>query len=160
MDKRHSSQSTQRSAIRTLRTLMQTGVPWIGMVMVLCTVFFVREDFLVLLTMVVFGLFLLAVGIWKGTEQALPNERQFYSLRGEVDQFLDLVRHLNTAALAAKTADPTQKQQEFEDLRRAMQQAVERMIEVAGKTDAELADELADSFSARAHKGFDARHEA
>ena len=160
MDKRRHTWHAQRSAIRTLRTFMQTGVPWIGMVIVLGAVFFVREDFLVLQTMVVFGLFLGAIGIWKEAGQALPCERQFHFLRSEVDQFLELVRQLNTVALTAKTAESATEQQEFEDLRRAMQQAVDRMVEVAGKTDAELADELADSVSARAHKGFDAKHEA
>jgi hypothetical protein len=110
--------------------------------------------------MVVFGLFLGALGIWKEAGQALPSERQFHSLRGEVDQFLVLVRQFNTAALAAQTTDSAEKQQELLDLRQAMQQAVERMVEVAGKTDADLAEELADSFSIRAHQGFDAKHEA
>ena len=160
MDKPYRSRKAQRSAVRTLRTFMQTGVPWIGMVVILGAVFFVREDFLVQLTMVVFGLFLGALGIWKEAGQALPSERQFHSLRGEVDQFLVLVRQFNTAVLAAQTTDSAEKQQEFEDMRRAMQQAVERMVEVAGKTDADLAEELADSFSIRAHQGFDAKHEA
>jgi hypothetical protein len=110
--------------------------------------------------MVAFGLFLVALSIWKWAQQAFPSERRYHSLRGEVDQFLDLVRQFNTAVLAAQTTDSAEKQQEFEDLRLAMQQAVERMVEVAGKTDAELAEELADSVSNRVHQGFDAKHEA
>jgi hypothetical protein len=130
------------------------------MVVVLCAVFFVRENFPLQLVMVAFGLFLVALSIWKWAQQAFPSERRYHSLRGEVDQFLDLVRQFNTAVLAAQTTDSAEKQQELLDLRRDMQLAVERMIEVAGKTDAALAEELADSFSTRAQKGFDSKHEA
>ena len=160
MDKLRRSRRAQRSAVRTLRTFVQTALPCIGIVIVLGTVCFVRENFGLQLSLVVFGLFLVAVGTWKGTEQALPSERHSHSLRGEVNQFLDLVEQLNTAALVAKRAESATEQQEFEDMRRAMQQAVERMVEVAGKSDAELAEELADSFSTRPRKGFDFKHEA
>jgi hypothetical protein len=139
---------------------VQTGLPGIGMVVVLGAVFFVRENFPLQLAMVAFGLFLVAGSIWKGTEQVLPSERHSHALRVEVNQFLELVEQLNTAALAAKIADSATEQLEFIDIRRAMQQAVERMVEVAGKTDAELAEELADPVSNRVHQGFDSKHEA
>ena len=90
----------------------------------------------------------------------MPSERHAYALRDEVNQFLKLVEQLNTAALVAKTAESATEQQELLDLRREMQQAVERMVEVAGKSDAELAEELSASFATHPHRGLDSKHGA
>ena len=69
---------------------------------------------------------------------------QFVSpLERGVDRFLQLVRHLNTAALARKAHDAPQTHQAFAQVYQEMQQAVARMATLAGKTDAELAAEKA-----------------
>jgi hypothetical protein len=52
-----------------------------------------------------------------------------------------LVRQLNDAALAVKTHDVAHHRQVFDETHEAMQQAVERMVHVAGKTDEEIAVE-------------------
>jgi hypothetical protein len=86
---------------------------------------------------------LMEVGVWRLAQRLLPSERQYLALRAEVDQFLQLVRHLNTAALARKAHDTPETNQAFTQVYQEMQQAVARMAMLAGKTDADLAAEKA-----------------
>src|SRR6185369_1737867 len=51
------------------------------------------------------GIVLIEMGVWRLAQRLLPSERQYHALRAEVDRFLQLVRHLNTAALARKAHD-------------------------------------------------------
>jgi hypothetical protein len=88
---------------------------------------------------VVFGLLLIEMGVWKLANQLLPDERQFHALRAEGDQFLLLLRHLNETAAVLKHDRTPENHRAFEEVRELMHQSVERMAEVAGKTDAELA---------------------
>ena len=77
----------------------------------------------------------------KLAQHVLPSERQYLALRGETDLFITLVRQLNAAALLVKAQDAPKHRHEFEEIRHAMQQTVERICEVAGKTNADLAAE-------------------
>jgi hypothetical protein len=54
---------------------------------------------------------------------------------------ITLVRQLNATALLVKAQDAPAHRHAFEAVRYAMQQTVERMCEVAGKTHADLAAE-------------------
>ena len=89
------------------------------------------------------GMLLMEVGVWRLAQRLLPSERQYPALRTEVDRFLQLVRHLNAAALARKAHDAPETHQAFAQVYQEMQQAVARMAMLAGKTEAELAAEKA-----------------
>jgi len=89
------------------------------------------------------GIVLMEVGVWHLAQRLLPSERQYHVLRAEVDRFLQLVRYLNTAALARKAHNAAETHQAFAQVYQEMQQAVARMATLAGKTDAELAAEKA-----------------
>lgn len=128
----------QRSFWRVLRTVMHTGLPLVGVCVTLSATLFINAPH-ARVGVVVFGLLLIETGVWKLAHQLLPEERQFHALRTEGDQFLLLLRHLNEAALALKHDETPENHRAFEEVRELMQQAVERMAEVAGKTDAELA---------------------
>ena len=104
---------------------------------ILSAVLFIRELH-VQIAAVVFGLLMVEAGIWKLSQLMLPSERQYNALRSEGDHFLMLIRHLNEEALTVKTDDTPENQRSFEEIRGAMHEAVERMANVAGKTDAEL----------------------
>ncbi len=121
------------------RHAIDTGLPFVGVLVILSAVLFVR-GLRVQTPIVVLGILMLEAGIWKLAHQLLPSERTYLALRCEGDQFLGLLRQLNTAALAVQERDTPENHQAFGEVRDAMHQAVERMADVAGKTDAELAD--------------------
>ena len=135
-------QSRKITSVRALRRVTQTILPFVGVLVVLGAVFFLR-DLRLQMPLVVGGLLLVEFGVWKAAQSILPSERQFHTLRFEAESFIRLVRQLNTAALAKKKTPSPEYQQAFEDIREAMRQSVDRIAEVAGKTDAEIAEELA-----------------
>ncbi len=130
-----SSPGTKKSLVRTLRTVLDTVVPFLGVVLILSTVLLVRELRLQI-ALVAVGILLIEVGVWKLANIVLPSERKYIALRTEVDQFITLVRQLNTAALAWHESGAPEQLAEFEAVQETMQQAVKQMAEVAGKTDA------------------------
>ena len=123
---------------RVLRQIIDTGLPLLGVCVTLGAVLFL-EALHVRVAIVVLGLLLIETGVWKLAHQLLPSERQFHSLRSEGERFLLLIRHLNDAALALQDHDGPETREAFADVREMMHQSVERMAEVAGKTEAELA---------------------
>jgi hypothetical protein len=125
--------------LRILRKIIDIGLPLAGVAVILAAVLFVRGDLRLQLAMVGVGMVLLELGVWKAAHRILPTGRRYLALRAESDQFMQLVRRLNTAALAVKQDDSQAHKQAFEEVRDAMRQSVERMAEAAGKTDAELA---------------------
>lgn len=127
------------SSVRLFRKVTQTILPFIGVLLVIGTVLFLR-DLRLQMALVVCGLLLVEIGVWKCAQNILPSERQHHALRGEVATFLHLVRQLNTAAIALKETLSYEHQETFEEVREAMRQAVERMADVAGKTDMEIAE--------------------
>jgi hypothetical protein len=90
---------------------------------------------------VLMGILLIELGVWKIAQELLLNERCCHALRGELDSFMGLVRRLNDAALAVKAHEMGHHRQVFDETHEAMKQAVERMVQVAGKTDEEIAAE-------------------
>ncbi len=125
--------------MRTLRKTIDIGLPLVGVAVILAAVLFVRDDLRIQLAIVGLGMVVLELGVWKAAHRILPTGRRYLALRAESDLFVQLVRQLNTAALAKKQNDSQAHKQVFEEVRDAMRQSVERMAEVAGKTNAELA---------------------
>jgi hypothetical protein len=136
----YDAQATKRSGLRILRQRLDTGLSILGVVVILSAVLFVRE-LRSQVAIVVLGMLLLEVGVWKLAHYVLPSERQYLALRGETDRFLALVRQLHAAALLVQAQDAPAHRHAFEAVRCAMHQTVERMCEVAGKTHADLAAE-------------------
>jgi len=132
------AQATTRSCLRILRQSCDTGLPILGVVVILSAVLFMPE-FRGQVAIVVFGILLLEAGVWKLAHHVLPSERQYLTLRDETDGFITLVRHLNAAALMVKAHDSPTHRHVFENVRQAMHQTVDRLCAVAGKTDVELA---------------------
>ena len=125
------AQATKRSCLRILRQHLDTGLPLLGVVVILSAVLFLPEC-PGQVAIVVLGILLLEAGVWKLAHHVLPSERQYLALRSETDRFITLVRQLNAAALRVKAHDTPTHRQDFEEVRHAMQQTVERMCEVAG----------------------------
>lgn len=127
--------------MRRIRKLVNTGLPVAGTLLVLAAVLLVI-DLRTQIALVIAGLLMVEVGVWKLANPLLPNERRFHALRTEVDRFIVLVRNLNDAALRVKVEGGAAVSS-LEEARSALHTAVERMTAVAGKTDDELAGESA-----------------
>ena len=63
---------------------------------------------------------LIEVGVWKLANFVLPSERKYVALRAEVDQFITLVRQLNTTALAWHESASPEDLTKFEAVQETM----------------------------------------
>jgi hypothetical protein len=76
---------------------------------------------------VVIGLVIVLIGFWYGANPILTNERRYLALRSEVDDFIGLVRKLNREAVRSGPSE------EFQQIKAAMLESIQRMTEFAGK---------------------------
>jgi hypothetical protein len=116
------------------------SIPLLGIVVIMGAVLFLRQVH-AQIVVVLIGILLIELGVWKIAQEFLLNQRYFHALRREVHLFMGLVRQLNDAALAVKTHEMVHHRQVFDETHEAMKQTVERMVQVAGKTDEEIAVE-------------------
>ncbi|HUH12340.1 MAG TPA: hypothetical protein VMK65_04490 [Longimicrobiales bacterium] len=126
--------------MRAIRRLVDTALPVLGTLIVLGGVLFVY-DLMARVAVVVVGLLLVEVGVWKLANPLLPNERRFHALRDEVDRFIQLVRGLNQAALRRIAERSPESEQAFEEARAELHASVERISVYAGRTDDEVPSE-------------------
>ena len=138
MPAQHGPRATTSACRRTLRQALDTSLPILGIVVILSAVLCMQE-FRGHVALVVLGILLIEVGVWKLAHQVLPTERTSLALRGEVELFLTLGRPLHAAALRGKTHDAPEPRQACEEVHQSLRQTVERIIQGAGKTDADLA---------------------
>ena len=127
--------------MRRLRNIIDICLPFVGIAVILSAMVLLRESLELQIAVVGLGMVLIQLGIWKAAHRLMPSGRQYLALRAEVDVFLGYIRQLNTAALALKEDDSPANQLAFEIVQGRMKQAVPRMAELAGKTDAEIAAE-------------------
>lgn len=125
------------SLMRNLRQVTDKGMPIVGVVVILAAVLFVQELRLQLAVVVV-GLFLVEAGVWNLSQWILPNDRQYIGLRAEGDHFIMLIRRLNEAAVQLKEVDDDANRRAFEAAREAMHESVDRMAQLAGKTEQDV----------------------
>jgi hypothetical protein len=72
--------------------------------------------------------------VWQLAHRFLPSDRRFHALRHELDGFVECSRQLNQAALAIKINDTPEQRAAFDNIRQALHQSVEAIVEVEGKT--------------------------
>ena len=119
--------------MRTVRRVVELGLPILGMAVVFGGVLFVPPTNLqVQIVVVLVGVLILEAGVWGLTSQILPSERHYRALREEGDHFITLIRDLNSAALARK-AGFEGGDEHFEEALAAMHASVERMAGAAGE---------------------------
>ena len=105
----------------------------LGVVTIFTGLLLVPPDSVQLQIMVVLaGIMVLEAGVWGLSQQLLPNDRQFLDLRVEGEHFIDLVRDLNEAAIAANRGGADADTQ-FKEVLALMHGSVDRLGEVAGK---------------------------
>ncbi|MGH7461123.1 MAG: hypothetical protein ACREMA_08850 [Longimicrobiales bacterium] len=120
-----------------MRRTIETGLPIVGTVLVFAAVVLIKS-LGVQIALVLLGLIIIDAGIWKLTQPLLPNQRQHYGLRMEVDNFLVLVRRLNEIATSQNEHDSPAAHAAFRDVVMALHDSVGRIERQAGKTDADL----------------------
>lgn len=142
----HGLQESARASSRSIRKILDTGLPFVGIVLIFSTLLLVQE-LSKQIALVAIGILIIEVGVWKLAQKLLPSERQYTALREEVDRFITLVRRLNRAALVLKENPAPEHVAAFEEIRGAMQQTLDQITEVTGKTDAEIANAKANLVS-------------
>lgn len=75
------------------------------------------------------GVLLMEAGIWGLSAKLVPNQRKYTSLRDEGDRMLDLIRELNSAAIAKEIG--TEDAKRFQQTLEAMHSSVLKMSELA-----------------------------
>ena len=121
--------------MRRYRRIFEGGLSVLGVLTIFAGLLLVSSDSVQAQIMVVLaGILALEAGVWGLGQQLLPNDRQFLDLRVEGELFIDLIRDLNTAALArnqdaAGTADADKR---FTEVLTLMHKSVDQMGEFAG----------------------------
>ncbi len=111
---------------RTINRYVFLVTAVVGLIIVASSFFFVADVTKWYATVLV-GLVFVLGGAWYGTHPFMTSERRYLLLRAELDRFVKLVRELNRAAL-----DP-EAEAEFQRVKSAMLESIERMAESAGK---------------------------
>ena len=133
--------------MRTIRKAVELGTPILGMVIVFAAVLLIPQANLqIQLVTVLVGVLLIEAGVWGLTSPFLPNERHFLSLREEVDDFIDLVRHLNQSAIDKRLSREGTEEAEkaFEATLADLHSSVRRMGQLAGMQTGEVPPEPID----------------
>lgn len=126
--------------MRKLRRILHLMVPAMGMALIIGAVLF-GESLVVQLFLVIAGLLMTEAGLWRLADPFLPDERKYLALRTETDHFMALVRQLNSAALSLGEGDDRGARFALDEVRTEMHRSVDRMVDFAGKTDGEVAEE-------------------
>jgi hypothetical protein len=119
--------------MRTIRRFSQVLLTTLGATIVVYAVMQVealRERMLY----AALGLFIMEVGIFQVASFLFPNEREYKPLRKETDYFLQLVRRMNRAAVAADRGS-SNATEEIDRVQEEMHHSIERMRRLAGQSE-------------------------
>ncbi len=89
--------------MQRLRNVIDRVVTYTGVLLVLGTVIFTDAS-RTQIPLLVAGLLLLQIGMWRGVSTLLPSARTNQPLRDQVDQFIKLVREMYGAANAKEAS--------------------------------------------------------
>ena len=81
------------------------------------------------IALITIGILVMEAGVYYMANPIFTSERRYPGLRGEVDDFIGLVRQLNRMGVAKASPE------EFEVVQTAMRSSIDRMTELAGKPD-------------------------
>jgi hypothetical protein len=134
-------ETSQKKAMlmRQFRRAVVLGLPFIGVQIIISVILFSQA--LPHLAIIMLGFLLVELSVIMLVNKVVPNERRYLALRSETDQFLKLVRQLNTAAIRMYRTDIPDYRKEFDKIQASMMDSVQRMAAVAGKTEGDLEEE-------------------
>ncbi len=126
-----------------LRKILDIGLPLAGVTIILSSVLFMQE-IRSQIAIVLIGIIMIEAGVWKLSHQLLPNDRKFNHLRNEIDSFIIRCRQLNTAAMELRHEGSNESIVDFENVSNDLRDCLDRIIEVAGKTEDDILDSKED----------------
>lgn len=110
----------------SLRSAIDQVLIILGVLLVVTVVTLLEQDSWTPLVVVMIGILLVGLGIYRLGHRVLPNRRVYIGLRSEVDYFIRLVRRLNSNTLQNEN-------DQVEILRQEMKNSVDRMVSLAGR---------------------------
>ena len=116
---------------RRIRRVMEVAIPLVGIGMIFLSVLFGPTSLQLQVILVLVGVLILEAGVWGLTSGLLPNERRYLALREEGDDFIALIRELNSAAIGRKKG--TEDDKRFRKTLKLMHVSVDRMADLAGE---------------------------
>jgi len=116
---------------RRIRRVMEVAIPLLGIGMIFLSVLFGPSSLQLQVILVLVGVLILEAGVWGLTSGLLPNERRYLALREEGDNFIALIRELNSAALGRKK--DTEDDKHFRKTLKLMHGSVDRMADLTGE---------------------------
>jgi hypothetical protein len=130
------SPEPSKASWRTMRKSLDTTLPFLGTLVILGVTIIHRDlhNFI----WVALGIVFIEMSLLRISHKLLPEKRRYNALRAQTNQFLVLVRQLNTAALHLKEEDTAENRHAVEEIRLRMLRKIDRLVEVAGKTDSDL----------------------
>lgn len=134
----HKSSENKKSPLRTLIHRIDNGLAFLGTVVVIGAIVLVH-DFSQQIIVAGGGILMIGFGIGRYTSKYSARQRKYNALRSELLWFHSLAQKLNDAALGMRKHDAPEARRSFADTHEAMRESVERMADVAGRTDVELA---------------------
>ena len=118
-----------------LRAVISVGMNLTGMLIVFVAVLApqISANLQLQIILVLIGVLLVQAAVWKFTNPFLPSERRYDDLRNEVDEFIDLVRELNAAAIQARKSRAIEATDRVDQVLHRMHLSVDQMGRLAGK---------------------------
>ena len=95
------AQETSKTGLRTLLQWIDTGLPFVGVLVIMAAILFVH-DVSGQIVVAALGILMIEAGVWRLAHQLLPNQRRYHALRAELNGFYTLAGQLNEVALDVK----------------------------------------------------------
>ena len=120
--------TNEGTLIRKVMKNLPMGAAVAGMIMILGSIVFFFETDYWRIAGAAGGMLLLLAAIWYAANPFLKNQRRYLPLRREVDKFIKLASQLNSAAVEGRP-------EQVEQIRSAMHEAIDGIVEAAGKAE-------------------------
>lgn len=115
---------------KSIRRSIDMGLTAVGIAVVFSAIILGTSlDVRAQMPIALIGVLLMEAGIWGLSAKLVPNQRKYTSLRDEGDRMLDLIRELNSAAIAKEIG--TEDAKRFQQTLEAMHSSVLKMSELA-----------------------------
>lgn len=119
---------------RNIRRSIDAVLTLAGILVIFGSVFFANTiGVQALFLLVLFGVLIMEIGVWRLSSRLLPSERKFSLLREEGDNMITLIRELHASAIAKDRGEEDAKR--FQQTLASMHDSVVRMAELAAHQD-------------------------
>lgn len=128
--------------------VLDSGLPTLGVAVVLSAVMLGGGGWGAI-WLAVLGLLMVEAGVWR-LGSRIVHERRYRPLRREVDRFIGLARELHHASAAVDSRGDEDARQRLDGAVASLRKSLDRMVQVAAKTEDDLKAEEARAAAAPA----------